>query len=232
MIGRMMPGQVIVRCDLESGEIQRNAAGFCESVGVGEVGLQLCRISRITSFDGYVDREASQKKVLEGVLKPGDQFFDTGDLIQVHEGRWLSFADRVGDTFRWKGENVSTNEVAEILNGATGVLEANVYGVTVPNADGRAGMAALLVDESFELEPFAAFVGEKLPVYQRPLFLRILGDAMRATGTFKHQKVDYRREGFDPTGTEDPLFLMRKGSYAPLDAELYALIEKGEVSPG
>ena len=138
----------------------------------------------------------------------------------------------MGDTFRWKGENVSTNEVAEILNGAKDVLEANVYGVQVPNADGRAGMAALTVEEGFDLEEFARYVEDSLPKYQRPLFARILSGGMRVTGTFKHQKVDYRREAFDPSATDDPLFLWRDGHYAPLDAELHALIEKGEIVPG
>ena len=191
MMGRMLPGQAVLRCNRESGEPIRNAAGFCERVRPGEVGLLVSRIS--------------------GVL--------------------LSFVDRIGDTFRWKGENVSTNEVAETLSGAEGLLEANVYGVRVPGTEGRAGMAALKVTADFDLEGFAAFVMEKLPGYQRPLFIRLLGEEMRATSTFKQQKVDYRKEGFDPSAICDPLYLLSGGRYLPIDAALFASIGRGEVVP-
>jgi len=232
MIGRKLPGQLIARCDLETGELYRDAEGHGEAVQAGEMGLLLTKITKLTSFDGYVDREASQKKLVENVLEHGDCYFNTGDLLQIHEGRWLSFADRVGDTFRWKGENVSTNEVAEILNGALGVLEANVYGVRVPNSDGRAGMAALSVDGSFDLADFAEFTEKSLPGYQRPIFLRILGGDMQITGTFKHQKFDYRKQGYDPNEVADALFVLRDGRYAPLDKEHHAMIEKGEAPLG
>ena len=232
MMGRMLPGQAVLRCNRESGEPIRNAAGFCERVRPGEVGLLVSRISGVLPFDGYVDRQSTQKKILQDVFKQGDRYFDTADLIELHEGRWLSFVDRIGDTFRWKGENVSTNEVAEILNGAEGLLEANVYGVRVPGTEGRAGMAALKVTEDFDLEGFAAFVMEKLPGYQRPLFIRLLGEEMRATSTFKQQKVDYRKEGFDPSAIRDPLYLMSDGRYLPIDADLFTSIGRGEVVPG
>ncbi len=232
MIGRMLPGQAVLRCDRESGEPIRNAAGFCEWVKPGEVGLLVGRISGVLPFDGYVDRKATQKKILQDVFKKGDRYFDTADLIELHEKRWLSFVDRIGDTFRWKGENVATNEVAEILNGARGLLEANVYGVRVPGTEGRAGMAALKVTVDFDLESFAAFVMERLPGYQRPLFIRLLEGDMRATGTFKHQKVDYRNEGFDPSLIRDPLYLLSGGCYLPIDADLFASIGRGDVVPG
>jgi acyl-CoA synthetase (AMP-forming)/AMP-acid ligase II len=232
MIGRMNPGQAVLRCDVETGEVIRNDRGLCSTVGAGEVGLLVGRISGATGFDGYVDREATQKKILADVLKPGDRYFNTGDLVQVHSGRWLSFADRVGDTFRWKGENVSTNEVADVLDGAEGVLEANVYGVQVPHADGRAGMAAIAVDEGFDLDRFAHYVVDSLPRYQRPLFLRLLGGDMQVTGTFKHRKVDYRHEAFDPARVTDPLYLLKNDRYVPLDRELHAAIESGAVTPG
>jgi acyl-CoA synthetase (AMP-forming)/AMP-acid ligase II len=232
MIGRMNPGQAVLRCDQESGEVIRNDRGFCDPVQVGEVGLLVGRISGATGFDGYVDREATQKKIMTDVLKAGDRYFNTGDLVQLHAGRWLSFADRVGDTFRWKGENVSTNEVADLLDTLDGVLEANVYGVQVPHADGRAGMAALAVSDDFDLDRFAAAVTESLPRYQRPLFLRLLGQEMQVTGTFKHRKVDYRKEGFDPAEVSDPLYLLQDGRYVPLDAPVFAAIESGELTPG
>ncbi len=232
MIGRMLPGAVALKCDQETGEPIRKADGLCEAVQVGETGLLVGRISAAVNFDGYVDREATRKKILSDVLKKGDQYFNTGDLVEVHAGRWLSFADRVGDTFRWKGENVSTNEVADILDGAQGVLEANVYGVQVPHADGRAGMAAVAVDDSFDLEEFAEFAKSSLPGYQRPLFLRLLTGEMQVTGTFKHQKVSYRKEGIDPSVIQDPLYMLHDGRYVPFEAELHAALERGDVAPG
>jgi hypothetical protein len=120
--------------------------------------------------------------------------------------------------------------VAEILNGAPGVLESNVYGVRVPGSEGRVGMASLRVAEGFALEAFNAFVLERLPVYQRPYFLRLLRDEMRVTGTFKHQKIDYRREGYDPGAVADPLFFLDGERYVPLDAELFEALRVGRVA--
>jgi len=232
MIGRLRAGQALVRCDATTGEPLRDAAGRCERVAPGEVGLLIGRISKLTSFDGYVDEKATEKKVLRDVFKPGDRWFDSGDLLQLHEGRWLSFADRAGDTFRWKGENVSTNEVADILDAFPTVHEANVYGVEIPGADGRAGMAAVKTEEGFDLEAFAAHVNEELASYQRPLFLRLLAGDMNVTGTFKHQKVEYRDQGWDPARVDDPLFVLLEGRYQPLDAGLADRIRQGEVVPG
>ncbi|MBZ0253011.1 MAG: long-chain-acyl-CoA synthetase, partial [Candidatus Methylomirabilis sp.] len=132
---------------------------------------------------------------------------------------------------RWKGENVSTNEVAEVLNKADGVLESNVYGVQVPHTEGRAGMAALTVGPEFDLDAFAKFACEKLPNFQRPHFLRVLKGDMRITGTFKHQKVDYRNEGFDPRRIQDPLYFLQDGKYHPIDLDLYKKVEVGDLAP-
>ena len=229
MVGRLQPSQAIVRCDGESGEILRGAGGRCERAQPGETGLLLGRISRITRYDGYLDAEATRRKIVENVFREGDRWFDTGDLVALHEDGWISFADRVGDSFRWKGENVSTSEVAEVLNSTPGVLESNVYGVRVPGSEGRAGMASLRCGPEFSLEALAKTVLEKLPVYQRPYFVRLLGDEMRVTGTFKHQKVDYRREGYDPSLTSDPLYFLDGERYLPLDAELFEALQSGQV---
>ncbi len=232
MVGRRRRGQVLVRCDQATGDMIRNADGFCDEIGPGEIGLMLGKISAVMKFDGYVDKKASSKKIVRNIFKPGDQYFNTGDLIQLHDNGWLSFADRIGDTFRWKGENVSTNEVAEILNGCDGVLEANVYGVKVPHTDGRAGMVALSTDRDFDLEAFASYVLAELPKYQRPYFVRMLdSDEMRTTTTLKHQKVDYRREGFDPEAIDDPLYFLAEDKYVPIDTALYGKIDAGDISP-
>jgi acyl-CoA synthetase (AMP-forming)/AMP-acid ligase II len=229
MVGRLRSGQVLVRCDLETGELRRNAAGRCEAVGVGESGLLLAKITRVAAYDGYADPEATRKKIVEGAFAPGDRYFNSGDLLTLHADNWLSFSDRVGDTFRWKGENVSTNEVAEVLNAAPGVLESNVYGVAVPGAEGRAGMASLNCGSDFSIDELATFVTAKLPLYQRPYFVRLQTD-MRITGTFKHQKVDYRSEGFDPSRVADPLYFLDGDRYVPLDAALYGSIQSGEIT--
>lgn len=228
MVGKLGVGQVLLRCDSATGELHRNEDGFCEPVEIGEAGLLAARIFPALKFDGYLDRKATDKKIVRDVFKQGDRYFNSGDLLQLHAGRWLSFADRVGDTFRWKGENVSTAEVSGILAEADGVHEANVYGVRVPHADGRAGMAALQVANGFDLDDFAQFVVERLPGYQRPRFLRLLRGEMRVTGTFKHQKVDYRDEGFDPDAIADPLYQLVGERCVPIDAERYKRICSGE----
>lgn len=232
MVGRLRPGQILVKCDLATGELVRNARGHCDQIGLGETGLLLGKINALTKFDGYVDASATQKKVVGNILKQGDSYFNSGDLLTLHADKWVSFADRVGDTFRWKGENVSTNEVAEILNAAPGVLEANVYGVSVPGKDGRAGMASLNIEAGgFDVAQLAEFVVAKLPNYQRPFFIRIQND-MRITQTFKHQKVAYRDEGYDPQKVDqDQLYFLDVDKYIPIDADVYSRIQRGELEP-
>lgn len=226
MVGRLLPNQKLLKCDLATGEVIRKDDGFCEEIGVGETGLLVAVINDLLPFDGYADKKATEAKILTDVFEAGDRCFNSGDLLTLHENNWLAFADRVGDTFRWKGENVSTNEVAETLNDAPGVLESNVYGVQVPGTDGRAGMASLNCNEEFSLEAFTGFVLDKLPVYQRPYFLRIQHD-MRITGTFKHQKVDYRKEGYDPAAVSDPLYLLDGDRYEKIDADVFESIQTG-----
>ncbi|MFI5364263.1 MAG: long-chain-acyl-CoA synthetase [Candidatus Binatia bacterium] len=230
MIGRLLPGVAVVRCDASTGAIIRNADGRCESVAVGERGLLLGRINTLMRFDGYLDRAATRKKVLRDVFTKDDAYFNTGDLVQVHDDGWVSFADRVGDTFRWKGENVSTHQVAEILSGAKGLREANVYGVHVNGAEGRAGMASVVVADGFDLAAFARYVVTNLASYERPYFLRVVPD-MHITGTFKHCKVDYCAEGYDPTTVKDPLYYLDGKQYVPIDAALYSRLAAGEAGP-
>lgn len=230
MIGRLKPGQVLVRCDPESGEIQRNRRGLCDEVEVGEKGILLVNINPLFSFEGYLDKGATEKKILTDVFRKGDRYFNSGDILVLHEDRWVSFADRVGDTFRWKGENVSTNEVAEVLNRAPGVLESNVYGVPVPGAEGRAGMASLHVNGGFDIEKLGSYVVEHFPVYQRPYFVRVQRE-MQVTGTFKHQKVTYRNEAYDPRKSSDPVYFLDGDRYVRIDDGLYRRLTAGEIGP-
>lgn len=232
MLGRLGFGQAVIECDPETGDVVRDARGRCVRVETpGTKGLLIGKISRLATFDGYIDGRATESKILRDVFSKGDAWFNTGDLVTVHEDDWLSFADRVGDTFRWKGENVSTSEVALALNEAPGVLESNVYGVTVPGAEGRAGMASLRVSDSFDIPAFSRHVTSKLPSYARPLFLR-LDDGIQVTSTFKHQKRDYMRAGFDPESVKAPLYVLMNGVYQKVDRELYERISKGALTPG
>jgi fatty-acyl-CoA synthase len=219
----------LLRFDVERGEPRRNADGFCERCSPDEVGEAVGLIPAgkdlAGRFEGYADTEASARKVLRDVFKPGDSWYRTGDLMRRDERGFYYFVDRVGETYRWKGENVSTAEVLTALTAARGVLDGVVYGVAVPGADGRAGMAALVVNGDFDLAAFRADVAQRLPAYARPVFLRLLS-RLEATGTFKPRKQDLVTAGFDPARIGDPLYFddARAGAYVPLDAALFSAI--------
>jgi acyl-CoA synthetase (AMP-forming)/AMP-acid ligase II len=230
MVGTLRFGQAIVRCDPETGEVLRDSHGFCERVQEGETGLLIGRIHALARFDGYLDERDTRKKTLHHVFRKSDSYFDSGDLLTLHADGWVSFADRVGDTYRYKGENVSTSEVAEVLNRAPGVLESIVYGVQVPGIEGRVGMASISPAEDFDLNRLAAHVRAHLASYQRPRFVR-LDPTLVTTSTMKHTKNRYRADGFDPARVQVPLYLWEDTEYVPLDAELYRSILSGEVSP-
>jgi len=223
-------GTHLVRFDVERDEHERDERGFCIECRPGEVGEAIGRISQTTRFEGYTDAQATEKKILRNVFAEGDAYFRTGDLLRMDAEGYFYFVDRIGDTFRWKGENVATSEVAEVLSVAKGVREANVYGVEVPGQEGRAGMAALVVDEGFDPALLYAHLEQALPGYARPLFLRI-GSELETTGTFKHRKIDLVKEGFDPGRLTDPVLIAdaKAKSYVPLDADRYARIASGEV---
>ncbi|MBX3707553.1 MAG: long-chain-acyl-CoA synthetase [Pseudomonadales bacterium] len=238
-VGMTSVRHALVRYDIDADEIIRDANGRCIEVTPGEPGLLLGHISPDAVFEGYTNPEATEKKVVRDVFEPGDAWFNSGDLMrQVDAGFTLGyphyqFVDRIGDTFRWKSENVSTNEVGEIINGFPQIRFSNVYGVAVPGADGRAGMAALTLEEgvtSLDLDAFSAYVNRELPSYARPLFLRIEPE-IDVTGTFKMVKGKLREDGYDPARVSDPLFVMKPGSdrYQPLDPEFAAVIARGEA---
>lgn len=225
----------LVRFDLATEQPMRGADGYCVPCPIGEVGEAIGQIGTEarTHYVGYAEGGAgkgeSGRKVIEGAFEPGDRWFRTGDLMRQDTDGYFYFVDRVGDTFRWKGENVSTSEVAEALSGAPGVKEANVYGVDVPGAEGRAGMAALVVGPQFDPAALARHLEAELPAYARPLFLRLQPE-IQTTGTFKYQKADLVAAGFDPARVGDPL-LFRDGEagYAPLDGALHARIVSGQL---
>jgi len=225
----------LLRFDVDRGEPLRNGAGFCERCGPNEVGEAVGLIPGAGKdlagrFEGYADPEASARKVLRNVFKEGDSWYRTGDLMRRDDSGFYYFVDRVGETYRWKGENVSTAEVLTALTASRGVLDGVVYGVAVPGADGRAGTAALVVDAQFDLAAFRADVAQRLPAYARPVFLRLL-QTIESTGTFKPRKQELVQAGFDPQRIKDPLYVddARAQAYVPLDAALFAAITAGAV---
>jgi fatty-acyl-CoA synthase len=222
----------IVRFDIEHEMPIRNAEGFCMECPAGEVGEALGEILNEPGkqFEGYSRLADTEKKILRNVFAKDDAWFRTGDLMRRDEHDYFYFVDRIGDTFRWKGENVSTNEVAEALGVIPGILESNVYGVVVPGQDGRAGMASLVLDPNFDPADLAQKLGANLPAYARPVFLRIQPE-MEITGTFKQRKVELVREGFDPGAIPDPLYVFDadKQRYEPLDHARYEQILAGKM---
>ena len=201
-------------------------------------GLALMKIGPNAIYNGYTDAQASEKKIIRDVVEDGDRWFDTGDLLKTMDvgfalGRQhYQFVDRVGDTFRWKSENVSTNEVAEILNAYDQVNMANVYGVKVPKSEGRAGMVAFnCALDDFNWDDFSSFVSNKLPTYAQPIFVRII-EELETTGTFKLKKNDLREEAYHLDKVKgNQIFIKKPGqnSYTPLDRDYYEIIESGEA---
>jgi len=221
---------LIVRHDGETGLPLRDAAGRCIPAAIGETGELLGRLSGRAehSFEGYTSEGETERKILRDVLAAGDAWMRSGDLMRRDAQGFHYFVDRIGDTFRWKGENVATTEVEAAIGACPGVIEANVYGVEVPGAEGRAGMAAIMVAPDFALDRLHAALAEALPTYARPLVLRIVARLDR-TATFKQRKAGLVAEGFDPAVIRDPLYLDRDGAYQPLDQDLYRAIAAGRL---
>jgi fatty-acyl-CoA synthase len=224
----------LVRFDIEKGEPVRNEQGFCIRCVPGEAGEAISQVVDTASnlgsrFEGYTSKEATEKKLLRNVFKPGDVWVRTGDLMKKDEDGFFYFVDRTGDTFRWKGENVATSEVSEAICAFPGVKQANVYGVAIPAADGRAGMATLVAEPDLDLEAFRQHLISQLPRYAHPLFLRIRSE-MAVTGTFKYSTTDLVRQGYDPTAGDVIYFNNpERQAFVPLDQELYDRIQAGEI---
>ncbi len=195
-----------------------------------EPGEAIGRIGDASSFEGYTNKTESERKILRDVFARGDAWYRTGDLMRKDAGGFFYFVDRIGDTFRWKGENVATAEVAEAIAEFPGVTEATVYGVSVPGAEGAAGMATIVADGAIELAALREHLSLRLPAYARPLFLRIK-DRIEVTATFKHKKTDLVCEGYDPAATRDALYLddPARQAFVPLDAALHARLVAGAI---
>jgi fatty-acyl-CoA synthase len=223
----------IIRYDVETGENPRGSDGFALRADDGEVGEVIGEIREDDArfrFDGYETKEATQKKILRDVFKPGDAWFRTGDLMKRDHHGYYYFMDRVGDTFRWKAENVATNEVAGVLSGFEGVTQANVYGVEVPGYDGRAGMASIVSDTPPDLVTLKAYLDKELPHYARPVFLR-LSQESETTSTFKFKKTNLVKAGFDPDRISEPVYYCdpQTGAYERVDADIVKKINNGTI---
>lgn len=223
----------IIRYDVETGENPRGSDGFALRADDDEVGEVIGEIRTDDPrfrFDGYETKEATQKKILRNVFKPGDAWFRTGDLMKRDAQGYYYFIDRVGDTFRWKAENVATNEVAGILSRYEGITQANVYGVEVPGYDGRAGMAALVSETPPDLAALKAYLDTELPHYARPVFLRLSSES-ETTSTFKFKKTNLVKAGFDPERISEPVYFANPQSkaYDKVDADLFEQINNGNI---
>ncbi len=238
-VGMTSAEVALVEYDVDNDEIVRDAAGRCVPVKEGEPGLLLGKITEDTVFEGYTDPEATEKKIVRSALESDDAWFNSGDLMRtVDVGFTLGyphyqFVDRVGDTFRWKSENVSTNEVGEIINGFDQIKFCNVYGVEIPGTDGRAGMAAVTLQDgvsALDVDAFSSFLRSELPAYAVPLFVRVQPD-IDVTGTFKMVKGDLRKQAYDIRSFEDPVYALLPGSdrYAPFDLAMLEKIEAREA---
>jgi fatty-acyl-CoA synthase len=227
----------LIKLDIETGDPLRNGEGFCLRCSTTEVGEAIGRISTdrspsLARFEGYSDKAASDRKILHNVFAPGDAWYRTGDLMRRDQGGYFYFVDRIGDSYRWKGENVSTTEVEQLVCACPGVVEAVVYGVAVSGMEGRAGMAAIVTNDEFDLAEFRTEIANRLPEYARPVFLRICG-AIEVTATFKLQKQRLVRHAYDPAATTDELYVNDRAgeAYVRLDAALYERIRNGALHP-
>ncbi|HVZ99704.1 MAG TPA: long-chain-acyl-CoA synthetase [Caulobacterales bacterium] len=221
----------LVKFDVEAEMPVRGADGLCIECETGEIGeaVGLIGSDARQNYSGYADKAASERKILRDAFEKGDAWFRTGDLMRQDADGYFYFVDRIGDTFRWKGENVSTTEVAQAVAHYPGVAEVNVYGVAVAALDGRAGMAAITPGPNFDLCGLRDFLANELPAYARPLFIR-LEPAIDTTATFKYRKMDLVSEGFDPSKVEHDIYFDHPESknYVRVTPELYAEIQSGK----
>jgi fatty-acyl-CoA synthase len=227
-LGRMK----LVKYDIDADDYVRDARGFCIECGPNENGELLIRLedeprSAASEFRGYTDEAATQKKIVHDVFEKGDRYYRAGDLMRFDDEDYFYFVDRIGDTFRWKGENVSTAEVADVLTETPGVRETTVLGVQVPGQEGQAGLAAVVCDDRLDVAKFWQ-AAQELPSYAQPRFVRVI-DGMKTTATFKIQKTQLRKEGIDPDAQAGQLYLRTDDGYVPLTPELWAGVQNGTV---
>ena len=233
-IPKFLKNRIYVRLaayDVETDEIVRGSDGLVREARPGEIGEAIGQVragEARTEFTGYADKSATEKKMLRDVFQRGDCWFRTGDLMRQDSDGYFYFVDRVGDTFRWKGENVSTTEVQDRLTEAPNVSEVIAYGVPIPHQDGKAGMVALVTEGRFAIKRFAEYTAEQLPGFAQPMFVRVIR-SIQTTGTFKYRKVDLVRDGYDPTVVDGQLYVRGgKAGYVKLTPAIFEAIQAGE----
>lgn len=224
----------LVQFDFDTEVPIRGPGGLCIAARPGEVGEAIGQIRENEAryrFEGYAgDAEQTTRKILRNVFTKGDAWFRTGDLMRQDKAGYFYFVDRVGDTFRWKGENVATHQVAEVLGVFPGIKDVTVFGVRVGDLDGRAGMAALTMAPDTDLGALHGVIARELPPFARPLFLRIQPE-IEITGTFKHRRLDLVKAGFDPSASPDPIYFddARAGAYVRVTPEVFGDIMAGRI---
>ncbi|MFW9941712.1 MAG: long-chain-acyl-CoA synthetase [Candidatus Thorarchaeota archaeon] len=228
--GLSLGGHAIVQYDYEEEKIIRNQRGYAKKVRSGEVGLLMFESTETSKFRGYTDEKATEAKLIRSLFKEGDVWFNTGDLMLDQGCNHAQFVDRLGDTFRWKGHNVSTSEVEEVLNIFDQISMSSVYGVNIPNTDGRAGMAAIVPNSNateFNFKKLVKILAENLAPYAIPIFLRFKTN-LTTTHSFKLKKLKLKEEGFNPEIIDDPLFILipKESGYIPLTKVVYKRILK------
>ena len=230
-VGTSVTPFALVEYDTENDAPARDARGFMKKVGKGEAGLLLMEISEKTPFAGYSDKKKTEEKIFRDVFKKGDMWFNTGDMLKNMGFGHAQFADRLGDTFRWKGENVATQEVEKAIDGYPGVSSSAVYGITLPGSDGKAGMAAIVRQdsESFRLDGLADYLRNILPKYAVPLFVRFVPD-FEWTATHKIKKTNLKNEGYDPARLQQDIYVLlpESGKYEVLSQEIHNNITAGK----
>ncbi|XP_059478780.1 long-chain fatty acid transport protein 4-like [Neocloeon triangulifer] len=223
--GKIYP-LALVKVDEETGEPIRGPNGLCIRCKIGEAGVFVGKINKkraVNDFHGYADQKASEKKIVTNVFEKGDAYFNSGDILEMDEFGYFYFRDRTGDTFRWKGENVATSEVEAVISNVAGLNDAVVYGVQIPGAEGRAGMASIVgITTEEDLAKLAAGIKSNLPSYARPIFLRVLKE-LPMTGTFKLKKVDLQKEAYNMDIVKDPMYYIdqKTGQFKRLTREVY-----------
>ncbi|KAI8147280.1 hypothetical protein BJV82DRAFT_700807 [Fennellomyces sp. T-0311] len=233
LIRMLMRTAKLIRIDPITEEPIRGKNGLCQVCDYGEPGELVTRLDPDAElpFTGYYGNEkATNKKILRNVLQKGDMYFRSGDLIILDKDGHYYFGDRLGDTFRWHAENVATTEVGQVVSEYPGIAEANIFGVKVPNHEGRAGMAAIVLqpNTSLDFADFHNYLSKRLPRYAVPIFLRFM-PSLNKTQTFKQQKVELRDQGIDLTKVTEQIYWAQNKTYVPFGQQEYALVSRGKV---
>ncbi|HMY43493.1 MAG TPA: AMP-binding protein, partial [Chitinophagales bacterium] len=229
-MGFSITSYAIVKYDIEKGAPKLDKNGFMQKVKTNGVGLLIGEINERYPYDGYTEKSKTEQTILRNVFTKGDAWFNTNDLVRDMGFGHTQFVDRLGDTFRWKGENVSTQEVEGIINLIDNVEESIVFGVEIPGCNGRAGMAKIILKENkaLDMDNLYRLLSNELPAYAVPIFVRIARDAA-ITSTFKHQKSELKKEGFDINIIKDDVYVLKNKQYILLDKDFHEEICKGDI---